>query len=77
MLGQGWQWQWGRVGRRLAEVRTVYTGAPGGTDAALDRVLSFFETAYHLKDWLRNDPTSGVNKTDVHTVSSFSSAAPG
>ncbi|OUC76534.1 hypothetical protein, partial [Streptomyces swartbergensis] len=68
MIGHGWQSQWKRVGRRLEEVRTVYTGAPGGTDAALDRVLSFFETIHHLKDWLRNDPKCGVTEDDVHEV---------
>jgi hypothetical protein len=62
MLGQGWQSQWERVQRRLDDVRAVYTGRPGGTDAAIDIVLSFFEAVHHLKDWLRNDPSSGINK---------------
>ncbi|MFE7898339.1 hypothetical protein ACFU3E_12640 [Streptomyces sp. NPDC057424] len=66
MLGQGWSSQWDRVGRRLADVRTVYAGAPGGTDAAIDAVLSFFEAVHHLKDWLTNDQESGVQTTDVH-----------
>lgn len=65
MLGQGWEWQWNRVRRRLDEVQAVYTGAPGGTDHAIDVVLSFFEAAYHLKDWLKNDPKSGVTEADV------------
>jgi hypothetical protein len=62
MLGQGWQSQWERVQRRLDDVRAVYTGRPGGTDAAIDTVLSFFEAVHHLKDWLRNDPSSGIAK---------------
>jgi hypothetical protein len=62
MLGQGWQSQWERVQRRLDDVRAVYTGRPGGTDAAIDTVQSFFEAVHHLKDWLRNDPSSGINK---------------
>jgi hypothetical protein len=62
MLGQGWQSQWERVQRRLHDVRAVYTGRPGGTDAAIDTVQSFFEAVHHLKDWLRNDPSSGVTK---------------
>ncbi|WP_405717273.1 hypothetical protein OG607_00500 [Streptomyces sp. NBC_01537] len=62
MLGQGWESQWARVGRRLEDVRAVYQGAPGGTDVAVDRVLSFFETVHHLKDWLGNDPASQVTK---------------
>jgi hypothetical protein len=32
----------------------VYAGAPGGTDEAIDVVLSFFEAVHHLKDWLGN-----------------------
>jgi hypothetical protein len=62
MLGQGWQSQWERVQRRLDDVRAVYTGRPGGTDAAIDTVQSFFEAVHHFKDWLRNDPSSGISK---------------
>ena len=54
MLGQGWQSQWVRVRRSLNGVRAVYAGAPGGTDEAIDVVLSFFEAVHHLKDWLGN-----------------------
>lgn len=64
MLGQGWQYQWARVGRRLDDVRGVYEGSPGGTDVAIDRVLSFFEAVHHLKDWLGNDPAVEVQKCD-------------
>jgi hypothetical protein len=64
MLGQGWQSQWARVLRRLDGVRAVYTGAPGGTDDAVDAVLSFFEAVHHLKDWLGNDPVSGITKAE-------------
>jgi len=63
MLGQGWQSQWARVHRRLADVRVVYTGRPGSTDDAVDTVLSFFEAVHHLKDWLANDQLSGMGKT--------------
>ncbi|KUN58413.1 hypothetical protein AQJ54_41835 [Streptomyces griseorubiginosus] len=31
-------------------------------------VLSFFETVHHLKDWLTNDPTSGVTSSQVHSL---------
>ncbi|MFF3334137.1 hypothetical protein ACFYWX_32080 [Streptomyces sp. NPDC002888] len=52
MLDQGRLSQWARVGRRLEDVQAVYKGAPGGTDAAIDAVLSFLETVHRLKDWL-------------------------
>lgn len=64
MLGQGWQSQWTRVHSRLDDVRAVYTGREGGTEGALDTTLSFFEAVHHLKDWLRNDPSSGITKAD-------------
>jgi hypothetical protein len=64
MLGQGWKSQWERVHRRLDDVRAVYTGRPGGTDAALDAAQSFFEAVHHLRDWLRNDPFSDVTEAD-------------
>jgi hypothetical protein len=54
--------QWARVQRRLDDVRAVYTGQVGGTDAAIDTVQAFFEAVHHLKDWLGNDPSSGVTK---------------
>jgi len=54
--------QWARVQRRLDDVGAVYTGRLGGTDAAGDTVQSFFEAVHHLKDWLGNDPSSGVTK---------------
>lgn len=63
MLGQGWRSQWDRVRRRLDDVRAVYAGRGGGTDAAVDTVQSFFEAVHHLKDWLGNDPASGVTKS--------------
>jgi hypothetical protein len=68
MLGQGWQAQWARVHRRLDDVRAVYAGRPGGTDAAVDTVQSFFESVLHLKDWLGNDPLSGVTKATGDSV---------
>lgn len=49
-------------------MRTVYGGAPGGTDAAIDAVLSFFEAVHHLKDWLTNDQASGVQAPDVYRL---------
>ena len=64
VLGHGWQMQWARVQRRLDDVRAVYSGREGGTNAAVDTVQSFFEAVHHLKDWLGNDPSSGMTKAD-------------
>jgi hypothetical protein len=62
VLGQSWQMQWARVHRRFDDVRAVYAGRPGGTPAAVDTAQSFFEAVHHLKDWLGNDPSSGVTR---------------
>ena len=50
----------------------MYTGAPGGTDVAIDTVLSFFEAIHHLKDWLGNDPISGITKVEGDSLISRS-----
>jgi hypothetical protein len=70
--GRGWQFQWTRVQWRLDGVRAVYTGREGGTESALDATLSFFEAAHHLKDWLGNDPSSGITKADGDSLISRS-----
>ena len=64
--------QWARVHRRLDDVRAVYAGREGGTDAAVDTVQSFFEAVHHLKDWLGNDPSSGMTKADGDSLISGS-----
>jgi hypothetical protein len=58
----------GRVQRRLEDVREVYAGRPGSTDDAIDDVQSFFEVVHHLRDWLGNDPSSGVTFPDATVV---------
>ena len=70
--GRGWQFQWTRVYWRLDGVRAVYTGREGGTEGALDTTLSFFEAVHHLKDWLGNDPSSGISKGDGDSLISSS-----
>ncbi|MFF7183521.1 hypothetical protein [Streptomyces sp. NPDC008121] len=42
----------------------MYRGIHGGTDVAVDRVLSFFEAVHHLKDWVGNDSATTVTKAD-------------
>jgi hypothetical protein len=45
-------------------VRAVYAGRAGGTEAAPDTTLSFFEAVHHLKVWLGNDASIGITKGD-------------
>ena len=65
MLGKGWEFQWCRVQLRMAQVRAAYVGHDGGTIEACDAVLSFFEALHHLRDWLGNDKSSGISKSDA------------
>ncbi|MDW8804373.1 hypothetical protein P1P68_06090 [Streptomyces scabiei] len=64
MLYQGWEWQWRHVHRRLQAVKDVYAGGPGGTDVAVDVVLSFFQAVHHLKDWIGNDSATTLTRED-------------
>jgi hypothetical protein len=68
MLGQGWKSQWRRVMTGLNQVEAVYAGRDSETEDALDAVFLFFQAAHHLKDWLGNDPASGVAKADVDAL---------
>lgn len=35
------------------------------SDCYQDEIYAFFVNCYHLKDWLKNDPTSGINKDEI------------
>jgi hypothetical protein len=64
-----WQEQWERVHRMLYRVESAYSGdSPGGIERVKDDVYAFFQSIHHLKDWLRNDPQSGVTKADGDTL---------
>ena len=63
----GWQEQHERMMRSHRRL----TGIAGGqivasSDEARDALLHFFQDAYHLKDWIRNDPS--VSTSDVEDV---------
>lgn len=65
-MGEGWIEQYQRMHRSYD--RLVIIGGPDNpfvTDDARDSLYHFFQDAYHLKDWLRNDPSSGQSREDI------------
>ncbi|AQZ62915.1 unnamed protein product [[Actinomadura] parvosata subsp. kistnae] len=55
-LGEGWRDQHQRMLRSHDRLADAASGAmSGGSDEARDRLFHFFQDAYHLKDWLKND----------------------
>src|SRR5690348_6159356 len=61
--GQRWQDQWAQIERWRERVRQSRDDgrADGlGTDGYRDEVFALFYAVWHLKDWLKNDPTLGT-----------------
>ncbi len=49
----GWQMQWRRVERGFAKLSAAYNN----TELYDDDIYHFFQDAWHLKDWIKNDPS--------------------
>lgn len=49
----GWQMQWHRVERGFAKLSAAYNN----TELYDDDIYHFFQDAWHLKDWIKNDPS--------------------
>lgn len=55
----GWREQYDRMNRSYARFCHTSTGATSASSAeARDDLIHFFQDAYHLKDWLLNDPVT-------------------
>jgi hypothetical protein len=65
-----WTDQWARVGRWFKLFRETNEGRPHDreSDYYRDEVYSFFQNAYHLKDWLRNDSAVSARVGDVESM---------
>lgn len=64
MLNEGWKDQFRRMKRSHERLREALDGmGSGGSDEARDRLFHFFQDAYHLKDWIKNDPEQHVGTT--------------
>jgi hypothetical protein len=60
----GWQEQYGRMMRSHARLSDIAEGrVSASSDDARDALFHFFQDAYHLKEWIKNDPT--VTTSDV------------
>jgi hypothetical protein len=54
----GWREQYDRVLRSHARLVQMADGQiMASSDEARDALFHFFQDAYHLKDWVKNDPT--------------------
>ncbi len=62
--------QWHRVLRWYQRFRDISENKPisQSTDNDEDDVLAFFTNCYHLKDWIKEDPSFGESR---HTVESY------
>lgn len=62
-----WDEQWNRVLRWHERMRLIEKGVvpTNPIDCYQDDVLAFFVSCYHMKDWLKNDPASGVSAPEV------------
>lgn len=70
MIHQGWQEQYDRMRRSYAHFVGMANGSvdSGGSDRARDALFHFFQDAYHLKDWLKNDPGLSFDRNRVEVA---------
>lgn len=63
-----WQEKWRAALRAFEALKAIYSGeGPTDSDAQVEAVGTFFTECYQLKDWLKNDPNSGVDGSTVET----------
>ena len=72
----GWRMQWHRVERGFAKLSETYNN----TELYDDDIYHFFQDAWHLKDWIKNDPevpsaVSAQVEREVNDVRAFRVAA--
>lgn len=77
-LTDGWQMQWRRVERGFAKLNPAKVC--GDTELYDDDIYHFFQDAWHLKDWIKNDPALSSHVRDqiedkVHDIRSLRIAA--
>jgi len=65
-----WEEQWRRIQRWYADFEQTERGRDHRreSDSYLDEAYAFFQNCHHLKDWLQNDPSSGVSKMDAEAL---------
>jgi hypothetical protein len=67
MIEIRWQEQYERMKRYLARASEPMIGADreAHNQRVLDDLASFFVFCFHLKDWLKGDPQSGIGHKEV------------
>lgn len=66
--GSTWEDQWKRIERwkdRVRASRDTPRVESLGTEAYRDEVFALFQSIWHFKDWLINDPAAGLTKKQV------------
>jgi hypothetical protein len=67
-----WDEQWERVQRYLERLQGYMVPHDVDGHRVLDDAYAFFQNCHHLKDWLKNDPESGLTGQEVEAVVSGS-----
>lgn len=63
----GWAEQYGRMKRSHARLSEIAQGRlAASSDEARDALIHFFQDAYHLKDWIRNDDLVVAGDVEAH-----------
>ncbi|MGW3308207.1 hypothetical protein ACWDG9_16655 [Streptomyces sp. NPDC001073] len=73
-LSQGWREQFDRMNRshlRLIQNAGPYRSPYLTSEDARDALYSFFQNAYHLKDWIKNDPAVDSHGVEVFITSTL------
>jgi hypothetical protein len=60
-----WLEQWERVFLGLDRLRRIYSGREGGSANAVYDLHSFFLNAYHLRDWIAEDGSTGIGLPQI------------
>lgn len=69
--GGGFREQYDRMLRWFERFKSISEGQvhTDNSDFYEDTMRTFFETCYHLKDWVKNDPRSGYHRRTSKTSS--------
>lgn len=61
----GWQEQYERMLRSHKRLTNIASGQlMASSDEARDALFHFFQDAYHVKDWIKNDPSASTSHVE-------------
>lgn len=73
-LSEGWRDQYARMLRSHKRLKNAAGPSSVGSDEARDALYHFFQDAYHLKDWIKND--AALTRTEKDGVEGLFSTVP-